>query len=92
MEINLSDFFDDCMPEYYSHLLTEARKANPDYADAENEEGECEQAVRELLLEKTNGVQKFVDAISHVSVLQWGILYEQGWRDCVALLKYLKIL
>ena len=86
------DYMKQWTAEYFSEVLREASEHEVEYQEAIQECRDGSEKIEGLLLQKESPVQDYVNAVLCRSGIEYDLLYVQGLRDCVSILKGLRVL
>ena len=76
------------MGEYFGEILQRERKRNQNYRKASETLVRCFNAVDD----QNSSIDAYSDAIYDKHDIELDLLYAQGYRDCLALLRFLRML
>lgn len=95
------DYFKEISAEYFNKVLGDLRTQGGEYDATIKAEAELGNMLfnlfdgdgeMKLTAEQHEIVKQYMDIIAHADLLAWDELYLQGFRDCVELLRIIKII
>ena len=85
--MNIIDYIQQCQSEYFNEILQREKQANSAYREAEQKLIDSSKA----LDVKDASVSAYSDATYEISDIERELIYAQGYKDCLALLKFLQL-
>lgn len=95
------DYFKEISAEYFNKVLGDLRTQGGEYDKTIKAEAELGNTLFNLFdgdgeikltAEQHETVKQYMDTIAHADLLAWDELYLQGFRDCIELLRIIKII
>ena len=87
--LSILDCFNKHSVEYFNNVLMSKSDDMTEYQAAINASYNAEEAIHDDLIKKPSPVQEYIDAVTAETWLEFEILYHQGLRDCVLILRKL---
>jgi hypothetical protein len=95
------DFFKEMSAEYFNKVLGDLREKNGEYVDTLKTQAKLGEQLFDLFdgegeitltAEQHETVKQYMDTVAHADLLAWDELYLQGYRDCIELLRLIRII
>ena len=88
--MSIIEYMEQWSGEYFSEIFREEKKINRTYREASQQLAEIADILNRNPTEKI--IDDYSDAIYDKFEIESGALYAQGFRDCFALLRFLRLL
>lgn len=91
-DLSIIDCFREYSAEYYNKLFMARVDQSTTYRKAREKRFATSDALHDELMDDDSPLHHYLDAIYDVTCMEYDYLYQQGYRDCIALLRVLGVI